>query len=134
MQRLQKLIGNFFEMYAEFRALRKKQPTNNTLIPKGEKRELCFRLSREEKEKLMAFADQAKLSEKNYLKALIEGRQPPETPPNEYLRFVREVRCIHLNICSIYMKSISLHDPAQDVLGEYYRFLQKAVAGLVHWY
>ena len=134
MQRLQKLTDDFFDLYADHRAEVKKHPIKYTLIPKGAEREIGFRLTKEEKKKLAASAEQAKLSEKNYLKTLIEGGQPTETPPHEYWKFAHEVRCILVNMCSIYMSSISLHDPSQDVLCEYYLSLQKTVAGLAHWF
>lgn len=83
---------------------------------------------------LLEFAEQTKLSEKNYLKTLIEGGQPTETPPHEYLKFAHAVRCILANTCSIYMSAISLNDPSQNTLGEYHRSLQKILSELVHWF
>ena len=134
MQRLQKLTDDFFDLYADHRAEVKKHPIKYTLIPKGAEREIGFRLTEEDKKMLLEFAEQTKLSEKNYLKTLIEGGQPTETPPREYLEFVHEVRCILANMCSIYMSAISLNDPSQDVLCEYHRSLQKILSERVHWF
>lgn len=134
MQRLQKLTDDFFDMYADYRAEVKKHPIKYTLIPKGTEREIGFRLTEEDKKMLLEFAEQTKLSRKNYLKTLIKGGRPTETPPHQYWKFAHEVRCILANMCSIYMSAISLHDPSQDVLCEYFLSLQKTVAGLAHWF
>ena len=134
MQRLQELLDEFFDLYAEHSAEKKKHPIKNTLIPKGEKRELYFRLTKADKEKLIESADQAKLSTTKYLKHLIEGNRMTEAPPREYWKYANEMRCILVNIYSIYMRAISLSDPAQDVLCEYKQSLEKAISDIVHWF
>ena len=134
MKRLQKLTDDFFDLYADHRAEVKKHSIKNMLIPKGAEREIGFRLTEEDKKMLLGFTEQTKLSGKNYLKHLIEGSRPAETPPHEYLEFVHEVRCILVNICSIYMSAISLNDPSQSTLCEYHRSLQNILSELVHWF
>ena len=132
MQRLKKLLDAFFDLYAERRFKMEIYSIRSSLIPKGEEQEINIRLTEEEKEKLKVSAEKSKLSQKSYLTLLIEGIRPTEKPSCEYWNFVREVRSIDVNMNLLYMRSITIKDPAQNVLYEYHRVLQKAVSALVH--
>lgn len=132
MRKVEKLIDEFFSLYADYRAEKENCHEKSILRPEGAKREIDIRLTWQDKAMFDLFSEQTKLTKITYLKKLMEGIQPRELPPHEFYKFQNEVLHIDINVSKIYMRSITLNLPSQDILCEYSNYLQKKNAELVH--
>ena len=97
--------------------------------------QILFRLTREEAARFRKWVKKSGLSQEAYLRQLIEGCTPRESPPADYFTFMRELRAVGNNLNQIAQKAnaLGLIDAAHydEAVGEYRRLVRKITAAVI---
>jgi len=97
--------------------------------------QVLLRLNRAEHQKLSRSVKKSGLSQQAYLRQLIEGCVPRESPPADYFGFMRELRVIGHDFKQIAQKAQALQmiDAAhyEEALSEYRRLVREITAAVI---
>ena len=96
---------------------------------------ITFRLNRGECDRFKKRVKKSGLSQEAYLRQLIEGCVPRESPPADYFTFMRELRAVGNNLNQIAQKAnaLGLIDAAHydEAVGEYRRLVREITAAVI---
>ena len=97
--------------------------------------QVLLRLNKTEHQKLSKSVKKSGLSQEAYLRQLIDGCVPRESPPVDYFTFMRELRAVGNNLNQIAQKANALGviDAAHydDAVGEYRRLVREITAAVI---